>query len=52
MALIPLVEINGIIMKYETKKKRQIYMETLLGKATGRGKSFTRNMRKIQNTTE
>ena len=47
MALIPLVEINDTIMKYETNNQHHFYVETLAGKTTGRGESFTMNMRKI-----
>ena len=46
------VEINGSRMKYETKKKHQIYVETLAGKPTDKGESVTMNRRKIQSTAE
>ena len=41
-------EMNGTIMKYETKKKHQIYVETLAGKKImGKEESFTMNFREI-----
>ena len=47
MALIPLVMINDTIKKYENKEKLKIYVETLAGKKiTGRGESFTMNLKK------
>ena len=46
------VEINDTIMKYKTKKKHHIYVETLAGKTMGIRENFIMNRRKIQSTTE
>ena len=46
------VEINDTIMKYKTKKKHHIYVETLTEKTMGIRENFIMNRRKIQSTTE
>ena len=46
------VENNGSRMKYQTKNKHRICVETLAGKTTDKGKSFTLNRRKIQSIAQ
>ena len=48
MAMLPLVMINGTIMKYKNKTKNTRFTwKPLREKTTDRGESFTMNMKEI-----